>query len=132
MKIKNIITAIRTGTFDSTVRKDFGSTTNFKLGDLKRKIMPVLDNYNEQRTKLLEKYGVENADNPGSFNFETAENKQLFNDEIKKLEEIDVEIAPPEITIIDGFGITGSDIYDLDGVINFALDEPKPKAKSKK
>ena len=98
------------------IEKELPVKTAFKLNRFIKAVEPELNNFEEQRVKLVKKYGKE--DEKGNITV-TSDNVEAFISELNDLLEIDVDIKFETISI-DAFGdttIPTKDIFLLDYLI---------------
>lgn len=78
--------------------------TGFKLTLFLKAISPILEAYNKEKDALVKEYGTpvldENGKETGRYSFEADKAKE-FNEKIKPLLEVEVDVKIPEIKIAD-------------------------------
>lgn len=96
------------------------AATGFKLKDIVKQVNANLENYNETRLALCEKYGVANGDN-----YDIApENQEEFTKEITELVETEVNI---NFETISPFSLGDAQVSATDlEVLDWLFNKPEP------
>lgn len=105
---------------DKFAKISFPLSISNKIFLMKEKLQPQYDFQSQEETKCFnENKGIFN--DQGKMTFPKIENYQAFENRMKELKDLDVdiEITPIEISIDDSIMITADEIKDLQGFINF-------------
>ena len=99
-------------------KQDLPITISFKLSELVCKLEPYINNFNQQKDKLLIKYGVTKGD--GQYCI-TGENVKPFQKEISELLQIEIQEKFEKVCIPlnDKILLSVIDIHTLKGLIEF-------------
>lgn len=71
---------------------------SFRIGLLTKNIQPHLKTVSEQKNDLAKKLGIEDKEKKGQYSFE-GENKDKFNEEMKKLGDVKVDVKFDKIKL---------------------------------
>lgn len=108
MKLIKIVQAV--DNLDKLTILELPARESFKVVNLLMEIEPHVQNYHTQRNKLLAKFG-ESKD--GKEYQIKAENKGKFLDELKDLENIEIELKFEKINIGEDVKIKASDMINI-------------------
>ena len=108
MKLIKLVQAV--GNLDKLATLELSAKESFKVVKLLMEIEPHIQNYNTQRNKLLVKFG-ESTD--GKEYQIKSENKDKFIEELKDLEEIEIELKFDKINIPSDIKIKASDMINI-------------------
>lgn len=100
------------------------AVTAFKLGRIMRAVNPLLENYDQQRTALIRKYGAEQED--GSVT--VAPGNAEFEKELGALLDVDVTLSfePLPLSVLEGHVLQPAHLMYLD----WLFDEDAQTAKN--
>jgi len=108
----------------SLSKRDFKAKTAYRISKITKKILKEFEIFNEQRMKLIEKYGLKDdkgklITKDGHYQFEDME---AFNAEIKELLETEIQINVETLSIED-FGDCELSPSELAGLGNLIKEE---------
>lgn len=109
MKLKNIVNAYQ-GLIKLTENL-LPALESFKLAKLINKVRPDVENYSEQKNKLLEKYG-ERVEETDRYHLE-GKGLEDYKKEIEELENIDIVIDMPKIRLPKNSLFCTKDLIDI-------------------
>lgn len=108
MKLKTIVDAVEA--LNILQQKELPIVESFKLINLLQQIEPYLNNYSEQRQKLIQKYGDTEDGNNYTI---PKENVNLYFQEIEPLDNLDIEISFEKIKLSTCISITTMHLRQL-------------------
>lgn len=112
MKLINIVNS--TEALNKLAEKDLPILTSFKITDILFTIEKEINNYNQQKNKLIQKYGT--TENEINYNF-SDENKIKFIQELEELNNLEVDLSIEKIKLPDDINISASILYSLNNFI---------------
>lgn len=118
IKLKKIVTA--NGALNKLMSKEVPIKVGFQLSKIAKKLNEELSIYNDNRVKLIKKYGEEDKKKNGNYNIKK-ENIETFQKELTELMEVKVKVDIDKIKIkeIENVKLSGGDLLALD----FLLEE---------
>lgn len=101
-------------------RQDTSTTTARRVFELKKKFESAAEFMQQEEGKILAHYTYENKGN-GRIEFADVETANKYRAERKALsdEEYEIEFKPIKIHAIEGIRVSGEDVGNLDGIIEF-------------
>ncbi len=111
-KLINIINS--TESLNKLAEKDLPIQTSFKITDILFTIEKEVNNYNQQKNKIIQKYGT--TEDGINYNF-TDENKIEFIQELEELNNHEVNLAMEKINLPDDINISANVLYSLNDFI---------------
>jgi hypothetical protein len=112
--VLNKLLALPTGS------EGISTITAYRMGKIKRKLIPEIEDYYKAHNALIEKYGKPVNGDPKNFRVEqTSENFEVYNNENNELlkEEIELDIIPLKLDELVKAGLSGWELLLLDFMI---------------